>query len=338
MRNGSKVIDIHNHAYTKPWLDYLAQRSEEPRFEWTSPTSGIARVEGVVVAHVDKAGDFDMEARVRDMDEAGIDVQVISHTCPGVAELPVPEAVEWSRRINDIFAGICQKWPGRFYFLAAIPPQDIGAALREMERAQKELGARGVQMYSNVNGVLCSDERFHPIFEKAAACGLPVKIHPAFRPLTAAAMKAANLPLQLYGFTLDTTMAVTNMLYQGHFEKWPALKIIHSHLGGMAPYMMGRVDTAFKRYSKEWTFKVDRLPSESYREHVYVDTLAMHIPAIRCAWEYMGADHLLFGTDYPHRASGTVEGNLETLERMGLSEEDKEKVLSGNAAALFNLG
>jgi aminocarboxymuconate-semialdehyde decarboxylase len=101
--------------------------------------------------------------------------------------------------------------------------------------------------------------------------------------------------------------------------------------------MMGRVDTAFKRYSKEWAFKVERLPSEAYREHVYVDTLAMHVPAIRCALEYMGADHLLFGTDYPHRASGTVEGNLETLDRMEFSAKDKEKVLSGNAVALLNL-
>jgi predicted TIM-barrel fold metal-dependent hydrolase len=78
-------------------------------------------------------------------------------------------------------------------------------------------------------------------------------------------------------------------------------------------------------------------PSIAYKDHVYVDTLSMHVPAIKCAYEYMGIDHLLFGTDYPHRASGTVQGNLETLDMVGFSNEEKEKVLSKNAMKLFNL-
>lgn len=337
MKDGMKVIDIHNHAYTKPWLDYLAQRVEEPNFEWTGPTSGVAKVDGVIAGHVDRPGDFDMAARVEDLDRAGIDVQVLSHTCPGVAEVSVTESIEWSRRINDTFAETCQKWPGRFYFLATLPPKNIEEALKEIDRAYSELDAKGIQMYSNIDGVLCSAPEFHPIFEKAAEYGLPVKIHPAFRPLTAAAMKAANLPLQLYGFTLDTTMALTTMLYGGLFEKFPTLKVIHAHLGGMVPYMIGRADTAFKRYSKEWDFQGEQLPSEAYKEHVYIDTLSMHVPAIRCAFEYMGIDRLLFGTDYPHRASGTVEENLTILDEVGFSEEEKEKVFSRNAVKLFDL-
>lgn len=337
MKNGMKVIDIHNHAYTKPWLDYLVQRTGDPSFEWTGPTSGLAKLGGVIVGHVDKAGDFDMAARVEDLDAAGIDVQVLSHTCPGVAEVSVSESIEWSKRINDTFAEVCQKWPGRFYFLATLPPENIDESLKELERAYKELGAKGVQMYSNVNGVLCSSPEFFPILEKAAEYGLPVKIHPAFRPLTAEAMKVANLPFQLFGFTLDTTMAVTTMLYGGLFEKLPALKVIHSHLGGMAPYMMGRVDTAFKRYAKEWDIEGGRIPSEVYKDNVYIDTLSMHVPAIKCAYEYMGVDHLLFGTDYPHRASGTVEDNLDILDKVGFSDEEKEKVFSKNAMKLFDL-
>jgi len=337
MRNGFKVIDIHNHAYTKPWLDYLAQRTEDPKFEWTGPSSGVSRIGEMTPSHVDMAGDFDMEARVADLDEAGIDVQVVSHTCPGVAELPVSESIEWSRKINDIFAGICRDWPGRFYFLATLPPGDVKEALIEIERAYKELGAKGVQMYSSFEGVLATSEEFYPIYEKAAEYGLPVKIHPSFKPLTMEAMRIAGLPLQLYGFTLDTTIVLTKMLFQGMFEKFPNLKVVHSHLGGMAPYMMGRVDTAFKRYSKEVTIEGGRTPSEAYKEHVFVDTLSMHVPAIKCAYEYMGVDHLLFGTDYPHRASGTVDGNLDILDQVGFSDEEKEKILSKNAEQLFNL-
>lgn len=192
-------------------------------------------------------------------------------------------------------------------------------------------------MYSSVEGEMVTQPRFYPIFQRAAEYGVPVKIHPSFRPLTLEAMQKAGLPLQLFGFTLDTTMALTLMLLQGFFEKLPGLKVIHSHLGGMAPYMMGRIDTAFKRYAKEICVECSLPPSVAYKDHVYVDTLSMHVPAIRCAYEYMGIDHLLFGTDYPHRASGTVEGNLEVLDRVGFSREEMEKVLSGNTVNLFDL-
>ena len=337
MRNGMKIIDIHNHFYSKPWLDYLTQRTEAPQFEWTSATTGVAKIGTSTPSHVDKPGDFDVKARVADLDEAGIDVQVLSHTCPGVAELPVKESIEWAQKINDIFAEICEEYKGRFYFLATLPPGDMDEALKEMERAYKELGAKGFQMYSSIEGEMVTEPKFYPVFERAAEYGLPVKIHPAFRPLTTEVMQKTGLPLQLYGFTMDTTMALTLMLLQGFFEKLPGLKVIHSHLGGMAPYMMGRIDTAFRRYSKEICVDCTLPPSIAYKDHVYVDTLSMHVPAIKCAYEYMGIDHLLFGTDYPHRASGTVEGNLETLDNVGFSNEEKEKVLSKNAMKLFSL-
>jgi aminocarboxymuconate-semialdehyde decarboxylase len=337
MKDGMKVIDIHNHFYSKPWLDYLAQRTEAPQFEWQTPTSGVAKIGTSTPSHVDKPGDFDLKARVADLDEAGIDIQIISHTCPGVAELAAKESVEWSKKINDIFAEACEEYKGRFYFLATLPPGDIDEALKEMERSYTELGAKGFQMYSSVEGELVTEPKFYPVFEKAAEYGVPVKIHPAFQPLTMGAMQKVGLPLQLYGFTMDTTMALTVMLFQGMFEKLPGLKVIHSHLGGMIPYMMGRIDTAFKRYSKEICVDCTLPPSEAYRTNVYVDTLSMHVPAIKCALEYMGVDHLLFGTDYPHRASGTVEGNLETLDKVGFSKEEKEKVLSTNAMKLFKL-
>ncbi len=337
MRNGQKVMDMHNHFYSKLWLDYCAKRKEDPIFEWTGPTSGVFKIAGAVVGHVDRAGTYDMEARVRDLDQYGIDTQVITHTCPGVAEVGGKEAVDWAKRLNDLFAEFCQKWPGRFYFLATFSPQNVDEAIKEIERASKELGARGIQMFSNVSGEIASSTRFYPIYEKAAELGLPVKIHPALQSLTAEAMIKARLPMQLYGFTLDTTMAVTSMIYQGLFEKYPGLKLIHAHLGGMTPYMIGRVDNAFHRFAKEWGIEIRRLPSETYKEHVYIDTISLHPPSIRCAAELVGIDHLLFGTDYPHRASGTVEENFATLEKAGFSKDERAKIFYENGAKLFRL-
>ena len=337
MNNGHKVIDIHNHFYSKPWLDYLAERKLDPTFKWEGETSGRAYIGGIPTGHVDKAGTFDIDARVADLDTYGIDTQVISHTCPGVGEVEKDVAVEWSTKLNDLFVGFCDKYKGRLYFLATVPAQDIDKSIAELERVAKTGYAKGVQVFSNINGELISDEKFHPILGKAAELGLPVKVHPAFTPLAEDACKRAKLPMQLFGFTLDTTMAVVNMIYLGVFTKHPNLKVVHSHLGGMAPYMMGRVNTAYKRYAKEFDISGGGLPSEVYKKHVWVDTLAMHVPAIKCAVEFMGIDHLLFGTDYPHRASGTVEDNMAILEQVGFSDEDKEKFYSKNAKALFNL-
>lgn len=338
MKDGHKVIDMHNHTYTKEWIDYMAQRADEPVFVWTGPTSGVFKVAGVIAAHVDHAGDYDMQTRVVDMDKYGIDIQIITHTCPGVAEVSPSESVGWANRINDILAQHCQKWPGRFYFMATLPYQNIDESLREMERAYKDLGAKGIQIFSNINGRLASSPEFHPIYERAAEYGLPVQIHPSDKPLTAEVMKAAKLPLQLYGFTMDTTMAVTSLIYQGVFEKYPGLKVHHCHLGGMAPYMMGRVDNAFRRFAQEWGIELPKAPSEYYKNQVYVDTLSLHVPAMKCALEFMGIDHLLFGTDYPHRASGTPEENFDALDRMGLTNEEKGKIFNQNAMHLFNLG
>jgi aminocarboxymuconate-semialdehyde decarboxylase len=337
MKNGMKIVDLHTHFYSKPWLDYLSERKEDPTFKWTGPTSGLSYIGGVPSGHVDKAGTFDIKARVNDLDELGIDIQIMSHTCPGVGEVEESAAIEWSARLNDLFAGFCEEYPDRFHFLATVPCQNVDEAIKELERAEKLKGLKGVQVFSNVNGTLISDEKFHPILGKAADMGLPVKVHPAFTPLTKEAMFKAKLPVQLFGFTLDTTMAVTNMIFTGVFQKFPKLKIIHSHLGGMAPYMMGRMNTAYKRYSKEFDIAGGGLPEDVYRERVYIDTLAMHVPAIKCAWELMGTDHILFGTDYPHRASGTVEDNMTMLDKVGFSDEEMKKIYSDNARELFQL-
>ena len=342
--NSYKVIDIHNHFYSREWLEYVATRTEDPTYEWTGPNSGLFKYDGIVMGHVDKPGDLDIDARVRELDELGIDVQLITHTTPGITDnVEVTKSVEWAKKVNDILVDACTKYPDRFFFLASIPAEDTNASLKEMERAHK-LGARGIQMFSNVNGELASSDKFHPLYELAAELELVVQLHPAAKPLTADAMKIAGLPYQMYGFTMDTTMAVTSMIFKGVFDKYPKLKVHHCHLGGMAPFMIGRVDTAWKRFNAkkgspgEWELEGLRLPSETYKEHVYIDTLSMHVPAIKCAHEYMGTDRLMFGSDYPHRASGSVPDNFSTLDQCGFTEEQKEKIYTLNAMKLYKLG
>jgi aminocarboxymuconate-semialdehyde decarboxylase len=144
------------------------------------------------------------------------------------------------------------------------------------------------------------------------------------------------MPIPLYGFTLDTTMAVTGLIYQGILERFPRLKIIHPHLGGMFPYMVARVESTFLAHSKDDGISLPEPPTTYYRRNVYIDAVSFHIPAMRCALDFVGSEHLLIGTDYAH-PDGGADKVLRFIKDLRLSDEDNEKILWRNATKLFRL-
>jgi aminocarboxymuconate-semialdehyde decarboxylase len=330
-----KVIDVHNHLYPKEWMTYLEGRAGSPTMVRTGPTSMVFYYEGVRLATVNRAGHYDPEPRVKDLDEYGIDVQIVSLTTPSVELIPAAEGVVWAKKVNDHFAAMCERYKGRFYAYATLPYQDIKESLKELDRACRQLGAKGVTMFSNIAGKPIYTPEFLPIYEAAEAYELPVFIHPA-PPITTEVMKRVQMPLPLFGFILDTTMAVTGLIFQGIFEKFPKLRIIHAHLGGDFPYLAGRVNDSFKSYSKDYGLSLPQLPSEYYRKNVYVDAISFHLPAMKCALEYLGPDHILIGTDYAHPIGGP-ERVVGFVKDLNLSQEDYEKILWKNAVRLFKL-
>jgi len=332
----TRIIDVHNHLYPRQWMEYLEGRADSPRMERTGPTSMIFYWEDVAIAHVNRAGHYDPEARIEDMDRYGIDVQIISLTWPSVELIPAKEGVVWAKRVNDYFAEVCQRYPGRFYAYATLPYQDVAEAVKELERAYKDLGVKGIMMFSNINGKPIASPEFYPIYAKAQEYDLPIFIHPAV-PLTAEAMKKTRLPFPLFGFTFDTTMAVVSLIFQGVLEKFPQLRIIHAHLGGVVPYLAQRMEDSFRSYSREWGFELSKAPSEYYRSQVYIDCISFHLPAMRCALDFMGVEHILLGTDYAHPVGGP-ERAIASVKELGLSVDETAKILGGNAARLFSLG
>ena len=126
------------------------------------------------------------------------------------------------------------------------------------------------------------------------------------------------------------------MIFHGILESFPQLKIIHAHLGGVFPYLVGRIDDSFKSYSKDHGFSLQQLPSEYYKKNVYVDAISFHLPAMKCALEFLGPDHILMGTDYAHPIGGP-ERVVGFIKDLGLPEEDTEKILRKNAVKLFKL-
>lgn len=330
-----KIIDIHNHLYPREWMNYLEGREGSTTLKRTGPGEMLFYYKGARLATVNRAGHYDPEARLKDLDEYGIDIQIMSLTTPSVELISRREGVIWAKKVNDYYAAVCEKYRGRLYLYATLPFQDVKESVKELERAYKELGAKGVTLFSNIKGMPIYLPKFFPIYEAAEAYGIPIFIHPA-PPLTTEVMKKVQMPLSLFGFILDTTMAVTGLIFQGVLERFPQLKIIHAHLGGVFPYLVGRIEDCFKTYSKDYGFSLQEMPSEYYKKNVYVDAISFHLPAMKCALEFLGPDHILMGTDYAHPIGGP-EKVIGFIKSLGLSEEDTEKILWKNAARLFKL-
>lgn len=331
----TRVIDIHTTLYPTIWLEYLEKRNGSPRMERTGPTSMKLYVNNYAVGHIERPGHYDPEARIKDLDKAGIDTQIVAVSVPSVETIEPCEGAEWARRINDYFAEITQKYPGRLYAYAALPYQDMDAALKELDRAHKELGLKGIKMFSHINGKPISSPEFLPIYAKAEEYGLPIFVHPA-SPMTLEIMRAHKVSASLYGFLFDTTVAVMSLIWTGVLEKHPRLNIIHAHLGAFVPYTVGRLNDCWRNFSQELGLKLRKSPSEYYQKQVYVDSISYFVPAMKCCLEFMGSDHILLGTDYAH-SIGNLENAIDWVKKFDLPKKETDKILGGNAAKLFKL-
>jgi len=331
-----KIIDVHSHLYPQEWVDYLSSRKECPKIEQKDSTSMIFYSHNVRCSSADKPEFFDPAARISDLDNCGIDMQILSLTAPGVEELPVDEGVEWARKINNYFAEVCNTYPGRFYAYATLPYQDVDQALQELDRAYHDLGVKGIAMLSNVNFKPISSPEFLPIYAKAEEYDLPVFVHPGV-PYTGEIMLKHKLIPALYGFLLDTTMAVTSLIWCGILEDYPGLKIIHAHLGGMVPYLVKRIEDCWQFYLKSFGGKnLPQTPTQYYRRQVFPDSISSYLPAMRCCLDFVGAEQIVLGTDYPFSVGGWDQA-IDLVKQLELCEKDTSNILGDNAARIFNL-
>ena len=331
-----KIIDVHNHLFPPAWIDHLEDRPGSPTLKRTGPGTMIFYYADRPLSHVHKAGHYDVAAKIEDMDRYGIDSQILSLTTPSVEFLPADEGVMWAKKVNDIFAEYCRTYKNRLHAFATLPYQKPSECVKELERAYKDLKVKGIIIFSNIDGKPIYSPEFYPIYEAAEAYGLPLFVHPA-PPITTEVLKSVNMPTSLYGFILDTTMAVSGLIFSGALERFPNLKIIHAHLGGVFPYMVGRINGIFTDgIAIEWGYSLPQPPSVYYQRQVYVDCVSFHKPALHCALEFLGVDHVLLGTDYPHPLGG-AEQAIQSIKDLQLSQGDTEKILGGNAIRLLGL-
>jgi 2,3-dihydroxybenzoate decarboxylase len=277
------------------------------------------------------------ELRLKEMDAAGIDMQILSHGAPSAQKLAGPDAVALTRRVNDRLNAVVAANPKRFAAFGALPTSDPTAAADELERTTK-LGFKGAMIHGLANGIFLDDKRFWPIFERAQALDVPIYLHPSV-PLPAvmdAYYKdyAKDFPMVVraaWGYTVETATLAIRMVLSGVFDAYPKLKIVLGHLGETLPYLVWRVDQALARpgSARPMSFR------DAFCGHFHITTSGnFSNPALLCCVMELGIDRILFAVDWPFVPNTPA---VEWIDTMPLCDEDKIKLLSGNAQRLFRL-
>ncbi|HVB36033.1 MAG TPA: amidohydrolase family protein [Candidatus Acidoferrales bacterium] len=324
------IIDFHNHYYPPAYLDALRAGSSVVKVDFDA--EGNPRLHYPGDYNVAVRGHRDIDFREGELAKYGVDMQVISLTTPGTHVESPANAVKLAALVNDEFAEVVRTKGGKFAALATLPLNDPTASVKEFERACRELQFRGAMLFSNINGVALSDERFWPLYERANEFDAILHIHPT-APVGVEAMTDYWL-MPLVGFLFDTTLAAEKLVFSGVADRFPRIRWVLSHLGGAVPYIAERADRGFRAF-KECRVKISRPPSE-YLKQFYYDTVNFDPLALKLAIDFAGVEHILAGSDYPHQI-GSIPEMLASLGSLPIPAADKNKILGGNAARLLKL-
>lgn len=267
----------------------------------------------------------DLDVRFQTMDQNPEVTQVLTVPLPPLDDglVTTDDAVELARLANDELAEIVARFPDRFVAaVACLPLSDVDAAVEEAERAITQLGLKGVQIFTSINGRSPQLAEFGPLYEKMAQLDLPIWIHPADSPRWSD-VSNDHLLARLLGWPVETSIVMVQLARAGVFERYPNIKLITHHCGAMIPF--------FER----------RLGVEQLRKFYNDTAVNGNVSALMCGHAYCGADHLLFGTDMPLGGKkGSYGATLETIrsiEQMDISEKDKDSIFRENAIRLMSL-
>jgi aminocarboxymuconate-semialdehyde decarboxylase len=277
-------------------------------------------------------GHRDLSYRQEVLDTHGVTMQVVTLTTPGTHVETPAAAARLASLVNDEFKEAIDTRGQHFTALATLPLNDPQASLREFQRATGELGLRGAMLFSNINGVALSDERFWPLYEAANDIEAVLYIHPA-HPVNVQMMEEYWL-MPLVGFLFDTTLAAASLTFAGVPERYPKIRWALCHLGGAIPYLAERLDRGFHAF-KDCRAKIQRPPS-TYLKEFYYDTVNFDQGALALAIDFAGADHILAGSDYPHQI-GSIPSMLEASAKLPVHEDQREGIRWKNAARLLGL-
>ena len=282
----------------------------------------------------------DLDAgRIAAMDAAGIDLSVLSLTSPGVEQLEAADAIAVARDANDRLAAAVRRRPTRLAGFAALPTAAPDAAADELERAVRDLGFRGALINGHTRGRYLDDQGFWPILERAEALGVPLYLHPTPPPRSVVEVTYAGLPPQItallatgaWGWHIDTALHVLRLVLSGAFDRYPRLQLVIGHLGETLPFMFPRFDLTLPPRATG----LARPVSTYLRENVHYTFSGFNwTSAFLDLLLQVGADRIMFSTDYPYASMAQARGFLDQL---AVSPADRERIAHGNAEHLLGL-
>ena len=334
-----KKLDIFNHIFPQSFFELMMEIAPEHR-------DMGKRVRGVPML-------VDLDERFRVMDLFGEYQQILSLASPPLEALAGPEDAErLAKAANDGMADLCKRYPERFPgFAASLPMNSPDGLLEEARRSLSDLGARGVQIFSNAAGKPLDAPEILPLFDLMAEFDLPIWLHPArgaSHPDYLTETKSQYEIWWTFGWPYETSVAMARIVFAGLFDKHPGLKIITHHMGAMIPYFEGRVgpgwDQLGSRTSDEdLTLVTDRLQKRpfDYFKMFYADTAVFGArAATECGLSFFGPDRVVFASDSPfdpEKGPMYIRETIKILDDLDLSESDREKIYRGNALKLLNL-
>jgi predicted TIM-barrel fold metal-dependent hydrolase len=324
-------IDVHTHFQCLDFVKHLQGRSTLPKSFLDGGNYIIQCAAGLAVPSLPEA--VDMEEKLRDMEEAKIDAAILSHGIPfGPDVLGNREADDWAKRINDNLAAIIDRFPEKFIGLGTIGFGDSQRSIAEVNRCIGELGFKGFQIFSNISNKLLDSSDFIPVLKRIGTLGVPIHLHPAI-PLNRIGLDLPSQFLPL-GFPYDTSLNALRLIQRGLFDEVPNLKLIVAHVGGVIPYLAGRIGTYSTASALVPGSSDLRYPIGDYVRKLYVDTVCYDVDALECCYRVLGPKQMLYGTDHPF---GDYDVPAELIERLSCSAAERELIYHGNAERLLNL-
>jgi aminocarboxymuconate-semialdehyde decarboxylase len=324
-------IDIFSHIVPAKYKETLLKKASRPSY-YLDNTKALPALS-------------DLDIRFKAMDKYEGYRQVLSIGAPPIELVFSPkEAADLARMGNDEMAELLNKYPDRFVAaVAGLPMNDVDASIREMERAFQELKFRGVQVYSSINRKPLDRPEFLSVYERLSQYDLPLLLHPVRDkdvpdyPDEKLAKYSAFIQ---FGWPYETTMAMSRLVLSGIMEKYPNLKVVVHHCGAMLPLFARR---ALLGKAEPGEIMELTQPPVDYYKKFYGDTvLGGNTPALMCGYAFFGADHMVFGSDYPY-PGGAAQADIalgeviKSVEGMDITEEDKVKIFSENARRLLKL-
>jgi 6-methylsalicylate decarboxylase len=313
-------IDVHAHHFPDEYMDCLVRRGQP------DARAAVLRAPG---------GGMTLDERIPLLDRVGVDMQVLS---PAAAApyLPDEEAgVEAARILNDCLTAVCQQYPGRFAVFASVPLPHVDAALAEMARALDTLGCVGVTFGCSVLGRQLDDPAFEPLYAELDRRGAVLFLHPVG---AGCGPGSGEFGIRwMIGAPVEDAVAALRLTLSGLTTRYPRIRIIVPHFGGVLPFLLERLDDEAEREGHKGIRPAPGIRPSEVVKRLWYDTVNAHPAALRCACESFGADRIMLGTDFPYLAGDRFVRSVNYIGDAGLSEADTQAIYGGNAQALLGL-